>query len=321
MRTLLSGVIAAAVAFSQAPASPPPPTGSLVLAGRVITGSGPDARPVRHARVTLSGGSLKIPRLADSDAKGEYRFDHLPASTYRVSVQKPGFVKLDADARPDAVLTMARGGAIEGIVADTNGNPVMNVAVSALVQQAGGGAPRVVTQTRTDDLGRYRLHSLDGGEYVIQAATVGGSSSALAYPAGQDLPVSVAAYYGPSTSVEREGRARRSRSRRHGHRRHADAESTITNPAASRRAHRKNRGLGALPDALLTRPLAGRLGTLLLLLATEGQRLTNRTSTDSQGRFEYRPCRAEVRCRPALRDTSVSSMDEPGRANRVYRSK
>jgi hypothetical protein len=81
MRTLLFGVLAAAVAFSQAPAAQPPPTGSLVLAGRVITGTGSDARPVRHARVTLSGGSLKIPRIADTDTKGGYRFDRLPAGT------------------------------------------------------------------------------------------------------------------------------------------------------------------------------------------------------------------------------------------------
>jgi hypothetical protein len=124
MRTLLFGVIAAAVAFSQAPAAQPPQTGSLVLAGRVITGSGPDARPVRHARVTLPGGSLKTPHLGDTDTKGAYRFDRLPAGTYRVSVPKPGFVKLEADATPDALLTMSRGAAIEGIISDANGGPV-----------------------------------------------------------------------------------------------------------------------------------------------------------------------------------------------------
>ncbi len=140
MRNLLFGVVAAAAAFLQAPAAQPPTTGSLVLAGRVITGSGPDARPVRHARVTLSGGSLKTPHLGDTDPKGAYRFDHLAAGTYRVSVQKPGFVKMDADATPDETLTMVRGGAIEGIVADANGDPVMNAAVSAL-QPGGAGAP------------------------------------------------------------------------------------------------------------------------------------------------------------------------------------
>src|SRR5215467_10254694 len=105
MRTLLFGTIVAAVAFSQAPAAPPQATGSVVLTGRVMTGSGAETRPVRHARVTLSGDALKIPRVGDTDTNGVYRFDRLPAGTFHLSVQKPGFVKL-VDAAPDALLTM-----------------------------------------------------------------------------------------------------------------------------------------------------------------------------------------------------------------------
>jgi hypothetical protein len=288
MRTLLSGVIAAAVAFSQAPA--PPPTGSLVLAGRVITGSGPDARPVRHARVTLSGGSLKIPRLADTDTKGEYRFDHLPASTYRVSVQKPGFVKLDADAMPDAVLTMARGGAMEGIVADANGDPVMNVAVSALVQQAGGGAPKVAAQTRTDDLGRYRLYGLDTGEYVIQAATDRAYLINVALTPGQKTPDATSAYYPAATSLENAKAVHIDRGREA-----SGVDVTLTpNPPIVDPAGRPPRPAeeprgsariaGRITDATSGKSIKG---ARLLLLPTEGIRVTNWTSTDARGRYEY----------------------------------
>src|SRR5204863_2972904 len=34
-----------------------------------------------------------------------------------------------------------------------------------------GAPPKVITQARTDDLGRYRLHSLAAGDYTVEAAT------------------------------------------------------------------------------------------------------------------------------------------------------
>src|SRR4029078_9446522 len=98
MRALLLGVLAAVVTFLHAPAAQPTATGRLVVAGRVLTGTGPDARPLRRARVTLRRRSLETARLADTDTNGAYRFDRLPAGSYRLSVEKPGFVRLDAGA-------------------------------------------------------------------------------------------------------------------------------------------------------------------------------------------------------------------------------
>ncbi len=165
MRTLLVGALVAAVASLQSSTVRRPEAGSLVVTGRIITSSGPEARPVRRARVRLSGTLLNDAREAQTDTDGKYRFDRLPAGDYHLAVQKPGFVKLEADATPDAVFTMVRGGAIAGIVADASGDPLSNVAVSVLRQQSGGTTPTIAGETRTDDLGRYRIHSLDAGEY------------------------------------------------------------------------------------------------------------------------------------------------------------
>jgi carboxypeptidase family protein len=117
MRMILLAALTAALSFWQATPPSPPSPGTLALTGRVVTGREADLRPVRRAKVTLTASSGPA-RVTDTDTKGVYRFDRLPAADYKVSVQKPGFVKLDGAASPDATLTLVRGGAIEGTVAD-----------------------------------------------------------------------------------------------------------------------------------------------------------------------------------------------------------
>jgi hypothetical protein len=201
MRNLLLGIVAAAFAFSQTPA--PPSAGLPTLAGRVTTSSGPDVRPLRRARVTLTGGRLSAPRVTDTDTKGVYRFDRLAAGDYRIAVQKPGFVKLDTAAAPDAVLNLVRAGAIEGIVADAGGEPMENVLVSAIAaRDAASVSPlAAVAQTRTDDLGRYRLHSLPPGDYIVGAATDALQVSRLVLPPGERPGDFTRAYYPAAASA------------------------------------------------------------------------------------------------------------------------
>jgi hypothetical protein len=112
MRVFLFGILARGVRVSLRPRRSGRQTTGASLAGRVTTGSGTEVRPVRRARVTLTGGGLTAPRIADTDTKGAFRFDRLPASGgFRMAVQKPGFVKLEAEAAPNAELKMERGGA------------------------------------------------------------------------------------------------------------------------------------------------------------------------------------------------------------------
>src|SRR4029079_945052 len=112
---------------AQAATSPQAAPGAS-LSGRVTTGSGVAMRPVRRARVTLTGGGVTAPRLADTDTKGLFRFDRLPAGTgFKIAVQSPGFVTWEADAAPNAELKMERAGAIEGVVMDAAGDPLTNI--------------------------------------------------------------------------------------------------------------------------------------------------------------------------------------------------
>jgi protocatechuate 3,4-dioxygenase beta subunit len=289
MRVLLCAIVAAALAFAQAPQAGQ--AGIISLTGRVVTGSGPESRPVRRARVTLLGRGGAGARTTDTDTKGAYRFDRLPPGDYKVTVQKPGFVKLDADAGPGATLIMDRAGAIEGVVTDATGDPVLNVVVAALQAQPDGAKAKLVTQTRTDDLGRYRLHSLAAGDYLIEAATDQLFLQTVFLMPGEKRSEINRSYYPAGAATVEEARPVHVSLAR-------DATSIdlmfapappLRDPTAPPPSPR--------PDATGTARIAGRVvdatsgkpikGARLLLLPTEGQRLNNWTRTDSQGRFAY----------------------------------
>ena len=295
MRTLPTGVLAAILAFTFGAAAQQPPP--LVIDGRVVTGSGSDARPVRRARVTLSGAGT-APRIADTDARGNYRFDRLPPGAYKISVQKPGFVRLEADAAPGATLTMTRGGAIEGVVSDAAGDPVWNVVVTALQPQPDGTKPKTIVETRTDDLGRYRLHSLAAGEYAVQVAADRNYIGTLFLMAGEKRPEMNTAFHPAAPTIEEAKLVRVSAGR--------DATATditftpaapANDPAAPPAPPRPDltgtgRIAGTVTDATSGKPVKS-AELLLLPAAGQGQRLTNWTRTDAQGRFEYKGLTAQ----------------------------
>jgi hypothetical protein len=292
MRILLGGIVAAALAFSQASQGRQvPPSGGTALTGRVMTGTGPDARPVRRARVTLLGAGGAAPRITDTDTKGGYRFDRLPPGEYKLTVQKPGFVKLDANAGPDATLRMERAGAIEGVVTDSAGDPVLNVVVAALQPQPDGAKAKLITQARTDDLGRYRLHSLAPGDYLVEASTDQTFLQSVFLTAGEKRPDINRAYYPAGAATIDAGKPVHVTLAR-------DTPAIdltfspappVKDPAAPPAPPRPDqtgtaRIAGRVVDATSGKPVKA---ARLLLLPIEGQRLTNWTRSDSQGRFEY----------------------------------
>lgn len=184
MRAIFFGILTAGLTFLQA--APVPQPGPVALTGRVVTVSGSDQRPVRRAKVTVTGGAATM-RVTDTDIRGAYRFDRLPAGDYKVTVQKAGFVKLETAASRDSTLTLERAGAIEGTVADVAGDPIWNVRVRAFQTQP-DGKPKAVWEVRTDDLGRYRLHSLPAGDYYVEAATDQAYLLRLLLMAGEKRP-------------------------------------------------------------------------------------------------------------------------------------
>jgi 5-hydroxyisourate hydrolase-like protein (transthyretin family) len=288
MRTLIVGIVAAAIGFSQTPVAPAP-GGTASLTGRVLTGTGNDAKPVRRARVTLAGRGLMAPRITDTDTKGAYTFDRLPAGEFKVAIQKPGFVKLEADAVPNAALRMERAGAIEGVVTDAGGAPLWNVVVTA-VQPGEGDKPKVVSRTRTDDLGRYRLHSLAAGDYYVEAASDTAFLLNLMLLAGERRPEISRSYY-PTGATIAEGKPVRVSLGRDVSA--IDLSLTLNppvkDPVAPPPPRREDatgtaRIAGEVLDAGSGKPIRN---ARLLLLPIEGQRITNWARTNSQGRFEY----------------------------------
>jgi len=289
---LLLGVVSAAVTFTT-PAVLGQSAPGRTLTGKVVTGSGADARPVRRAKVTLTGPSLRAPIVADTDAAGVYTFDWLPAGDFTVRIQKPGFVALEAAAAPNAALTMIRGGAIEGVVADANGDPVLNVVIAALQPQTDRTAlPKPIAETRTDDLGRYRLHSLPAGDYFVSATADRAYLVNVFLMPGEKRPDAATAYYPAAGTIDEARYVRVSAGR--------DATAidvTFTPPRAVAdppapppppRPDRNGTGriAGIVTDTTSGKPI--RAAELLLLPAPgQGQSLTHWIRTDARGRFEY----------------------------------
>lgn len=153
--------------------------GTARVSGRVVNRE--SGAPVRFAQVILSG--FGPPRTAESDDEGRYSFAELPAGRYRVHARKDGFVEpffpgrsrdrsarsvtLAAGQSVDGVeIAISRGGVITGVVTDDAGEPLVHAQVRAAPRRtrAGGGFGM---PAQTDDQGRYRVHSLPDGEYLV----------------------------------------------------------------------------------------------------------------------------------------------------------
>src|SRR5262245_34183537 len=200
-------------------AGTPTQTATLSIVGHVVLADSTPLAPIRRARVTLMSEGTAPAKVTDTDTDGAFRFDNLPAGTYRLLPEKPGFVPLDtgpprgvirpmqvtlaAPAEPITV-TMQRASAVEGVLLTDKGEPAPNVVVSAVRIQYGayGRRPATVKQATTDDLGRFRIHTLPAGDYYL-------SSSDSVQPATQPAPTEqwgFSRYYYPGTNPIDEAR-------------------------------------------------------------------------------------------------------------------
>jgi len=184
MRTLSAlvvAVLAVAPVLSQRDtsrdkASAPVGTASLAGTAQIMVNGQPS--PVRRARVIVreAGGLV---HTTDTDTLGQFRVDQLAGGSYRVIVDKPGFAPIGRDPLIEvppgqavkATILMQRAAAIEGRLMMPGGEPAMGLTVSAVRLGYGPYGRNVVAarQTTTDDLGRFRLHTLMPGEYYIEA--------------------------------------------------------------------------------------------------------------------------------------------------------
>jgi len=200
--------------------TPSAPTGTASITGRMTIATTTGVAPVRRARIVLEADVFREPVSTDTDTDGRYRFDKLPEGTYRITGEKAGFTPAWSDPRrafdkaaPFHVAAgqavthdfpMQHGAAIEGQLLKDNGDPAINIVVSAV--RVGytelGRTPIAVKQARTNDLGRFRIHSLPPGDYLVDAAPDPLEAANQIRTPGPRLPALARTYFPGSPRLE-----------------------------------------------------------------------------------------------------------------------
>ena len=170
----------------------PPAASFAVISGRVEIVGDNSGAPLRRATVTLRSDTGTLTRTFATDANGAFRFDGLAAGNYRVSVEKAGFLcraiaptprttpGMDSrNAFPELSVTTGsqhvvnftaeRAAALEGRLIEDTGRPLADLAITAdrLTGERGQPAGVESYSAKTDDLGRFRIHTLEAGRYRV----------------------------------------------------------------------------------------------------------------------------------------------------------
>jgi PKD repeat protein len=139
-------------------------TGSIT--GRVT--SAEDGHPLAGA--TVSTGST----ATTTDSNGNYRFNSLPAATYKLSASSPGWLSATATATvtKGSQLTqnfrLSTAGVLEGRVTTSSGSGVGGVKITFT-----GGVFNTTNSVSTDASGNYNAGWIPVGSYVISATLSG----------------------------------------------------------------------------------------------------------------------------------------------------
>jgi protocatechuate 3,4-dioxygenase beta subunit len=162
-------------------------TGTGQIRGRVLAAE--TGAPIRRAQVRIASPDV-VAKAALTDAEGRFEFRDLPGSRFTITASKSGFVNVqygqtrpfesgrpielaDKQVLDNADIVMPRGSVIAGRIVDEFGEPMPDVAVTALRQTWSGGrrkltpAPGRIAQT--NDLGQFRLYGLPPGDYYVSA--------------------------------------------------------------------------------------------------------------------------------------------------------
>lgn len=139
------------------------------IEGRVLTR---DGQPARNVRLTLSGETLRRPRVLSSTSGGEFLFRGLRAGEFRLFADggERGLASLMLEARtgdalPVEVRLEPAEGVIAGRVVDADRSPRARIPVRLPLE---GG----VKITHTDASGRFRLESVPEGRHALLAGSI-----------------------------------------------------------------------------------------------------------------------------------------------------
>jgi hypothetical protein len=191
---LISALTVAGAHAQSGTRSPVAPTGLIV--GRVVDAAG---RPVSGAIVDVGIGGRLPPRVPPPPAAiesvplltgpdGFFVFRDLPLGSITVTVTKSGYSEgsygrrrpggpaqpvplTSEEPRREIVVTLWKHAAINGIVIDEIGEPLMGVAIQSFRRAEVGGGRRYIPgpAATTDDRGVYRIANLPPGEYLVAA--------------------------------------------------------------------------------------------------------------------------------------------------------
>ena len=155
-----------------------------------------------HSNAPVASADVKVYRTGvrqlaaelETDGNGAFAADGLPAGDYRIEVSKPNYLSSTlrlGGLRTGLLVRLVRCAVVTGQVVDGQGQPIRGAAVYALARPAEGGTflPLQIGQgnyAQVDARGRYRLHNLGPGEYVV-AVTYGASTSIFGSTGGASV--------------------------------------------------------------------------------------------------------------------------------------
>lgn len=167
------------------------PTGTSTLRGRVTAAD--TGRPLRRAVVRVSAQSTREARTVNTDQNGRWELKDIPAGSYTVSANRPGFVPAgykqtrmtaaprpvtvtDRETRENVDVALMPGGVITGRIVDEFGDPVSEAMVTAQRLEFSGGVRRPVVAgppSSSNDIGEFRIYGLQPGNYLLAASPRG----------------------------------------------------------------------------------------------------------------------------------------------------
>ena len=171
------------------------------IEGSVMNAS--TGEPLKRATVILMplqpGPNANTPYSTMSDANGRFAMSGITPGSYRLMVERTGFVRSDQGSRGSGrqapAITLVSGetlkeisirmqphAVIAGRVLDEEGEPLSGVQVQALSQRYMQGRRQLMPMqmSMTNDLGEYRIFGLPAGKYFVNAIYRSSGMSSMA---------------------------------------------------------------------------------------------------------------------------------------------